>query len=141
MNEIDKFNQLVVNYKINPQSIFLITWHIGKKFVFHLQVTKFTINYFQRVQKKHYLPPYSWICCSRKKKSKLPFNTICAGNKKIQAFVSECIILEASSQQTERSMRRRCALCSSKAKVMRTDWTCATCKVPLCLGKEETWFQ
>ena len=37
--------------------------------------------------------------------------------------------------------RRRCALCSTKAKQVRTDWECSVCEVPLCLGKQKSWFQ
>ncbi|CAK9809214.1 PiggyBac transposable element-derived protein 4, partial [Anthophora quadrimaculata] len=40
-----------------------------------------------------------------------------------------------SKQLPERSSCKRCALCSTKKKEVRTLWSCTVCKVPLCLGK------
>lgn len=49
--------------------------------------------------------------------------------------------LTSSSHQPIRSTRRRCALCSTKANPMRSDWACGVCEVALCLGKNKDCFQ
>lgn len=47
----------------------------------------------------------------------------------------------SSSHQPVRSTRRRCALCSTKANPVRSDWACTVCEVGLCLGKNKDCFQ
>lgn len=47
----------------------------------------------------------------------------------------------SSSHQPIRSTRRRCALCSTKDRAVRSDWACTICEVALCLGKAKDCFQ
>jgi len=61
--------------------------------------------------------------------------------KKFKPYVPIEIRQQSSAHQPTRGTRRRCAVCSTKANPVRTDWLCSICKVPLCLGKNKDCFQ
>lgn len=74
-----------------------------------------------------------------KRRSLTTPNTIAI--KKNKPYVPLQIRTTESAHQPARDTRRRCALCSTSKKQIRTDWICSICNVPLCLGKNKTCFQ
>lgn len=48
---------------------------------------------------------------------------------------------QSASHLPLHSTMKRCARCSTKQKPVRSTWTCSTCNVALCLGKDKNCFQ
>lgn len=147
MNGVDKFDQLLSNYKINRQSN--KWWH--RIFFYFLDAS--VVNAYclykmlpldNKASAKDFrrniidgLVAHTLVSLHSRRKNIGPAIQI----KKSKPFVPDEIRLCSVAHQPVRSSRRRCGLCSSKAKPVRTDWQCSTCQVPLCLGKEKQCFQ
>lgn len=74
-------------------------------------------------------------------RSQIPNKTRSLNNEISNPFVPKCIRLQEAKHQPVRGTSRRCAVCSTKKKPVRTIWMCHTCQVPLCLKKETQCFQ
>lgn len=147
MNGVDKFDQLLSSYKIDRQSnkwwhriffYFLDACVINAYCMYKLldRPDKETAKNFRRAIINGLVAP-AIVSTSKRSNDTHPQIQI----KKSKPFVPKEIRLNSSTHQPERASRRRCALCSTKAKPVRTDWTCNTCQVPLCLGKQKSCFQ
>lgn len=152
MNGVDKFDQLLSSYKINRQSkkwwhriffYFLDACVVNSYCLYKLlNLPKTTSKAFRRaivagLTASTLASSNRVKSSSRRASSHVPQLEI----KKSKPYVPQEIRLTSSMHQPERTSRRRCALCSTKAHPVRTDWKCSTCEVPLCLGKEKNCFQ
>lgn len=147
MNAVDKFDQLLASYKIDRQSnkwwhriffYFLDACVINAYCIYKLidPSDKETAKNFRRAIINGLIAPVLVSKSKRSNDDQPPVQI-----KKSKKFVPMEVRLNSSLHQPERATRRRCALCSTKAKPVRTDWICNTCKVPLCLGKQKSCFQ
>lgn len=148
MNGVDKFDQLLASYKIDRQSnkwwhrifFYFLDACVINSYCIHKKMEtnepKMTAKNFRREIVNGLVA--STLVSSKRKASS---NQVQIQRKKSKPFIPESVRLHAAEHQPERGSRRRCALCSTKAKPVRTDWLCTTCKVPLCLGKQKSCFQ
>ena len=138
MNCVDKFDQMKAVYEIDRKSH--KWWH--RIFFYFLDAS--TVNAFIIAKE---IMPYRMSMksfrlelvdglvaptCIENRKSKGP-------SFKIQKHKPQTPIeirKSESSHQPGRGTRRRCVLCSTKTKPIRTDWECNVCQVSLCLGKK-----
>jgi len=147
MNYVDIFDQLMSSYKINRRS--RKWWHR----IFFYFVDASVVNAYC-IYKLMNLPKISakdfrrsiinGLVSETVVNKKRPSTSLSCAKleiKKSKPFVPSEIRHQSSKHQPERSSRRRCALCSTKAKQIRTDWICSICQVPLCLGKFKSCFQ
>lgn len=147
MNYVDVFDQLLSNYKINRRSrkwwhrifFYFIDASVVNAYCIYklLNLPKISAKDFRRSIMNGLV---SETLISKKRPST---SSSCAKLeiKKSKPFVPPEIRHQSSKHQPERSSRRRCALCSTKAKQIRTEWICSICQVPLCLGKNKSCFQ
>ena len=61
--------------------------------------------------------------------------------KKRKPYVPQDIRKTSADHLPERRGRRRCAVCSTKNKPVRTEWSCTVCQVAPCMGKNKDGFQ
>lgn len=144
MNFVDKFDQNLNVYKVDRKSkkwwhrifFYLFDAAIVNAYVLYkeLNLPKKTMKEFRR-EVITFLTTETEI----KRRQSTTRNTIAI--KKNKPFVPPEIRTSESAHQPTRDTRRRCALCSTSKKQIRTDWVCSVCNVPLCLGKNKTCFQ
>lgn len=146
MNGVDKFDQNKGTYEINRKSrkwwhriffyfvdasvvnAYVIYRHILEENSKPLSMKDFRLEIIRKLIREP----------SRKR---LSVSRIPVTVKKHRRFVPKEVRLKDSSHQPTYTSRRRCALCSTKAKQIRTNWMCSRCDVPLCLGKNKTCFE
>lgn len=144
MNSVDKFGQLLALYKLDRRS--KKWWH---RIFFYFLDAAVVNSYllYKALQKSIKLKEFKIQCVQgllaarlverkRASTSQSPLQI-----KKSKPTVSVEIRRKESSHQPQRGTRRRCALCTTKAKEALTDWVCSVCQVPLCLGKSKECFQ
>lgn len=143
MNCVDKFDQMKAAYEIDRKS--RKWWHRIFFYLLDTCVVNASILY-----KKLNLPPKTMKQFRREvidglisnrfiQVSPKPHFPVLHPNKKQK--LSHEIRLTSAAHQPQRTTRRRCALCSTKKKPIRSDWACITCNVALCLGKDKDCFQ
>lgn len=143
MNCVDKFDQMKKVYEIDRKSH--KWWH--RIFFYFLDAT--IVNAFiiakelmsyQECMKSFRLEIVDGLVAAsytQKRKSTGPTIKV----SKYKPHIPVEVRKYESAHQPRRGSRRRCALCSTKAKQIRTDWGCSICNVPLCLGKQKDCFQ
>lgn len=144
MNAVDKFDQLKSVYEINRKS------HKWYHRIFFYLVDACVVN-ANRLYEDLKLPKIlmkdfrlSIADGIITKPSKKRTNNITASPvqiKKHKPFVPEQERTNSADHQPEYGSRRRCALCSTKKKQIRTNWLCRQCNVPLCLSKSKNCFE
>lgn len=145
MNSVDKFDQQLASYKLDRRS--KKWWHRILFYFLDAAVVNSYLLYKEALQKNIKLKEFKIQCVEgllaarlverkRASTSQSPLHI-----KESKPTVSVEIRRKESSHQPQRGTRRRCALCSTKAKEVRTDWVCSVCQVPLCLGKSKQCFQ
>lgn len=143
MNFVDKFDQNLTSYKIDRKSkkwwhrifFYLLDAAVVNSFVLYkeLQLETMTMKDFRR-EIVNFL--VSKAVVKQKRNSISETVTI----KRSKPYVSEQIRKTESAHQPQLSTRRRCALCSTLKKQIRTQWMCSVCNVPLCLGTKKNLF-
>ncbi|XP_050705681.1 piggyBac transposable element-derived protein 4-like [Eriocheir sinensis] len=144
MNSVDKFDQLMASYKLDRRS--KKWWHrIFFYFLDAAVVNSYIV--FRTLKNNMPLKEFKIHCVEGLLATRLVQRKRSATNespleiKKSKPTVPVEIRRKESSHQPKRSTRRRCALCSTKTKEVRTDWVCSVCEVPLCLGKKKECLQ
>lgn len=147
MNYVDKFDQLLSSYKIDRRSrkwwhrifFYLLDAAVVNAYCIYklLNLPNLTAKDFRRAVINGFLAEQ--IVCKKRLSTSMPREP--KEIKKSKPFTPIEIRLNSSTHQPERSSRRRCALCSTKVKQVRTDWICSVCEVPLCLSKNKSCFQ
>ena len=138
---VDKFDQLMSNYNLDRRS--KKWWHriffyfldacVVNAYILYKQLGKtITLKVF-KVQCAEGFISQTFIDNSAI--TKCTNNSLSVQIRKHKPNVSLGIRKRDSKHLPERSSRKRCALCSTKKKEVRTLWSCTVCKVPLCLGK------
>lgn len=102
-----------------------------------LQLPQKTMKNFRREIVHSLVTP---LLISKKKRKSTSGKSAPVQIKKHKPHVPIEVRLKESAHQPERSTRRRCALCSTKEKQIRTDWKCGTCNVLLCMSKGRNCF-
>ncbi|XP_063924603.1 piggyBac transposable element-derived protein 4-like [Zophobas morio] len=149
MNFVDKFDQLS-SYKIDRRSkkwwhrifFYLLDAAVINAYCIYksLDVPELSSKDFRRALVNGLLAEQIVASSANKRRSNdTPMARIEV--KKCKPFIPPEVRQNSSAHQPERSTRRRCALCSTSAKQVRTDWICSVCKVPLCLSKQKSCFQ
>lgn len=146
MNFVDKFDQLKGNYNIDRRSN--KWWH------------RIFFSFLDCCVVNAYIVYKDLPCSSSKKMSHKDFrreiylelmkepetrkrvseDRLPTTIKKHKPYVSPLIRLEGKKHQARSTTSRRCALCSTKAKPVRTAWECDTCMVPLCIKSSKNCF-
>lgn len=146
MNYVDKFDQLLSSYKIDRRSkkwwhrifFYLLDAAVVNAYCIYklLDLPFLTAKDFRRAVMNGLLADK---LVSRKRKSESTMEPVQI--KRSKPYIPPEVRLNSAKHQPERSSRRRCALCSTKAKQVRTDWICSVCQIPLCLTKNKSCFQ
>lgn len=158
MNYVDKFDQLKSTYAIERKSrkwwhrIFFhfldcavinsyITYKELKK-THHPELDQLSAKDFRRSVYLGILAPFQAkkLKSGTKHSISQPSSPLPVQIRKHKPSVPRELRLESSMHQPERSTSRRCAKCSTKKNPVRTIWQCRTCKVPLCIRKNNTCF-
>ncbi|XP_063224514.1 piggyBac transposable element-derived protein 4-like [Bacillus rossius redtenbacheri] len=146
MNFVDNFDRLKSDYAINRKSkkwwmrlfFHFIDCCVTNAFIMHkeLPVEQFTNKDFRREVYKGLLAPRIVAVIASTPSGSKGMSPVAIKTHK--PFVDKSIRHESSGHQPVHSTSRRCAVCSSRKKPVRTVWMCTVCKVPLCLraGKE-----
>jgi hypothetical protein len=145
MNYVDKYDQLLSSYKIDRRSkkwwhrifFYLIDAAVVNSYCIYklLELPYLSSKDFRRAVIDG-LVAERLVSNKRQSTNSQPIQI-----KKSKPFTPTEIRLTSSTHQPQRSSRRRCALCSTKSKQVRTDWICTVCQVPLCLTKNKSCFQ
>lgn len=146
MNFVDNFDRIVNDYHLGRKSkrcwlrIFFHMLHcsVSNAFICHkeLEMDKFSNkNFIRSVYEGLLKKSIVETTPNHLKQTKLQFTSM---TKK--ARISEQIRFEQSEHQPERTGSRRCAVCSTKMKPVRTVWSCSTCKVGLCIKHDKLCF-
>jgi hypothetical protein len=145
MNYVDKYDQLLSSYKIDRRSkkwwhrifFYLIDAAVVNSCCIYksLELPYLSSKDFRRAVIDG-LVAERLVSNKRQSTNSQPIQI-----KKSKPFTPTEIRLTSSTHQPQRSSRRRCALCSTKSKQVRTDWICTVCQVPLCLTKNKSCFQ
>lgn len=145
MNYVDNFDRLKGDYKINRRSrkwwprIFfhLLDCCVVNAFIMHKE-----INMEQLTHKDFRRSVYTDMLskCIVEKISPTQKKRKISDVKGHKPHVADCIRLEGSKHKPVKSSSRRCAVCSTKAVVVRSVWSCSICGVALCLRGEKTCF-
>lgn len=143
MGFVDKLDQLKGNFEINRRSR---KWWL--RIFFHFVDVSIVNSYIlylltgQNISHKDFRRGVvDGLIAKKLVNIKKPKSTSSLQIKRHKPTVSAEIRLESSAHQPERTTRRRCALCSTIEKQVRTEWSCSICKLPLCLSKSRSCFQ
>lgn len=139
MNSVDRFDQLMTNYKLDRRS--RKWWH---RIFFYFRDAAVVNSYvlYKTSNNKITLKPFKIQCvegflAARQTQRKRPSTVVSSLQiENSKPTVSIEMRRKESGHQPERTTRRRCAICSTKAKEVCTVWACSVCKVPLYLGKK-----
>lgn len=145
MNSVDKFDQNKSTYEIDRKShkwwhrifFYFVDASVVNAFVLHKKINTIAITMKDfRLQIIESLSVQSKRTKKRSNTSSIPVAT-----KRHKPFVPKIVRHTDSGHRPQYSTRRRCALCSTQEKQIRTNWLCSGCNVPLCLGKDKHCFE
>lgn len=143
MNCVDKLDQLKSTYELDRKS------HKWRHRIFFHCIDVCVVNSFiiynMTAQKRMSLKDFKRECSHELliptlTTVKRRTTTTPVGIKHHKPFVAPNFRKTNASHMPVNTSRRRCALCSTKAVQVRTEWMCTTCKVPLCLNSKKNCF-
>lgn len=152
MNFVDNFDRLKKDYQCDRKSrkwYMRIFFHmldccVTNAFIIHKELPN--IDGEKKLNNKNFRREvYGGLLATKiiGVRSQIPNKTRSLNNEisNHKPFVPKRIRLQEAKHQPVRGTSRRCAVCSTKKKPVRTIWMCHTCQVPLCLKKETQCFQ
>ncbi|GLV45956.1 hypothetical protein CBL_20663 [Carabus blaptoides fortunei] len=143
-NGVDKFDQLLANYKVDRRS--KKWWHRTFFYFLDASVINAYCNYkaleIPKIKLKDFRRSIingllSEMLVNKPKPPRTPLIEI----SNCKPFVPSEVRLESSKHQPVRGTRKRCALYSTISKQVRSEWMCSICRLPLCLSKNKSCFQ
>lgn len=153
MNFVDKFDQLKGNYSLDRRS--KKWWHriffsfldysvvnayiVYKDLVAHKDQAENTMS--KKMSHKDFRRQiYLEIMKEPETRKRISEDRLPTIIKQHKPYVPPLVRLEGRKHQARSTTSRRCALCSTKAKPVRTAWECDTCTVPLCIKSTKNCF-
>ena len=147
MNCVDHFDQLKSLYGIHRKSkkwwhrifSFFLDAAVINAFILHKQ---FTDTLMKLKDFRHEViagfVAVTWARVQNKRSSS-SISPVQIKNKKPN--VPQDVRKTSADHLPERRGCRRCAVCSTKRKPVRTEWSCTVCQVALCMGENKDCFQ